>query len=57
MSNEDWSGHCYKNKRECNLNHLNAGYFVEQVAKNNSGNNGNLHKLKKFSWLIALFSL
>ena len=43
------SGHCYLNKGECNLNQSKDDSFVEQVAKNNSWNNGDRHKSHEIS--------
>ena len=39
-----WSGYCYLNKGECNLNQSKDDSFVEWVAKNNSWNNENSNK-------------
>ena len=39
------SGYCYLNKGESSLNQSKDGSFVERVAKNNSWNNGNPHKI------------
>ena len=39
------SGYCYLNKGECNLNQSKDDSFVERVAKNNSWNNGDRHKI------------
>ena len=39
------SGYCYLNKGECNLNQSKDNSFAERVAKNNSWNNGNRHKI------------
>ena len=39
------SGYCYLNKGECNLNQSKDNSFVERVAKNNSWNNGDRHKI------------
>ena len=36
-----------QNKREYNLNQSDVYPFVERVAKNNSGNNGDSHKISK----------
>ena len=45
-SNETWrSGYCYLKKGECNLNQSIDDSFVERVAKNNSWNNGDRHKI------------
>ena len=39
------SGYFYLNKGECNLNQSKDVLFVERVAKNNSRNNGDRHKI------------
>ena len=52
-----WTGFCYLNKREWNLNQSKYGSFVERVAKNNSWNNGDSHKMHAISLFIFLFSL
>ena len=39
------SGYCYLNKGECNYNQSGDDSFVEWVAKNNSWNNGDRHKV------------
>ena len=49
-----WSGHCYLNKGECNLNESKDDSFVERVAKNNSWNNGDHHKIREI-FLINCF--
>ena len=46
--------YCYLNKGECNLNQLKHDFFVERVAKNNSWNNGDHHKIHDI-FLINLF--
>ena len=38
-------GYCYLNKVEWNLNRSKDDSFVEWVAKNNSRNNGECHKI------------
>ena len=54
------SGYCYVNKEECNLNQLKDNTFVERVAKNNSRNNSDHHKIHEifliycFIFVIAL---
>ena len=48
------SGCCYLNKGECNLNQSKDGSFVERVAKNNSLNNGDRHKIQEI-FLINCF--
>ena len=50
------SGYCYLNKGECNLNQSKDDSFVERVAKNNSWNNRDRHKIHEIL-LIVLFSL
>ena len=40
-----WSGYCYWNERECGLNQSRVDSFVGRVAKNNSWNNGDRHKI------------
>ena len=55
-----WSGYCDLNKRECDLNQSKDGFFVKRVAKNNSWNNGDRHKIHEifltncFAFLITL---
>ena len=49
-----WSGYCYLNKGECNLNQSKDDSFVERVAKNNSWNNGDRHKIHEI-FLISCF--
>ena len=49
-----WSGFCYWNKRECDLNQSKDGSFVKRVAKNNNWNNGDRHKIHK-KFLIKCF--
>ena len=49
-----WSGCCYLNKRECDSNQSKVDSFVERVAKNNSWNNGDRHKLYEI-FLINCF--
>ena len=45
-SDATWrSDYCYSNKGECNLNQSKDDSFVERVAKNNSRNNGDRHKI------------
>ena len=41
------SGHCYLNKAECNLNQSKDDSFVERVAKSDSWNNGDRHKINE----------
>ena len=48
------SGYCYLNKGECNLNQSKDYFFVERVAKNNSWNNDNHHKIHEI-FLINCF--
>ena len=45
---------CYLNKGECNLNQSKDDSFVERVAKNNSWNNGDRHKIHEI-FLINCF--
>ena len=40
-----WSGYCYWNKRECGLNQSRVDSFVGRVAKNNSQNDSDRHKI------------
>ena len=40
-----WSGYCYLNKGECDLNQSKDDSFVKRVAKNNNWNNGACHKI------------
>ena len=47
-----WSGYCYEG--ECNLNQSKHDSFVERVAKNNSWNNGDRHKIHEI-FLINCF--
>ena len=42
-----WSGYCSQNKGECDLNQSNIDSFVGRVAKNNSENRGDRHKIHK----------
>ena len=42
-----WSGYCSHNKGECSLNQSNVDSFVGRVAKDNSENNGDRHKIHK----------
>ena len=49
-----WS--CYQNKGECDLNQSNVDSFVERVAKNSSGNNGD-HDRISIIFLINCFAL
>ena len=39
------SGYCYLNKGDCNLNQSKDYSFVERVARNNSWNNRDRHKI------------
>ena len=48
------SGYCYLNKGECNLNQSKEDSFVERVAKNNSWNNGDRHKIHEI-YQLSLF--
>ena len=48
------SGYCYLNKGECNLNQSKHDSFVERVAKNNSWNNRDRHKIHEI-FLINCF--
>ena len=48
------SGYCDLNKGECDLNQSKDGCFVERVAKNNSWNNGDRHKIHE-KFLINCF--
>ena len=48
------SGYCYLNKGECNLNQSKDDSFVEWVAKNNSWNNRDCHKIHEI-FLINCF--
>ena len=41
------SGYCSQKKGECNLNQSNVDSFAGRVAKNNSKNNGDCHKIHK----------
>ena len=50
------SGYCYLNKGECILNQSKDDPFVERVAKNNSWNNGDHHKIHEI-FLINCFVL
>ena len=52
-----WSGHCYLNKGECDLNQWKDDSFVKRVAKNNNWNNADRHKIQENSWLIVLLLL
>ena len=45
----------YLNKGECNLNQSKDDSFVERVAKNNSSNNGDRHKIYEI-FLINCFA-
>ena len=49
-----WSGNCYLNKREWNLNRSKDDSFVERVAKNNSWNKSDRHKIHEI-FLINCF--
>ena len=53
---ETWQGKCYRNKGECYSNQSNINSFVQWVAKNDSGHNGNHHKFHNF-FLIDSFVL
>ena len=48
------SGYCYLNKGECSLNQWKDDSLVEWVARNNSWNNGDRHKIHEIS-LINCF--
>ena len=48
------SGYFYLNKGDCNLNQWKHDSFVERVAKNNSLNNGEGHKIHEI-FLINCF--
>ena len=48
------SGYCYLNKGECSLSQSKDDSFVERVAKNNSWNNGDRHKIHEI-FLINCF--
>ena len=48
------SGSWYLNKGECDLNQSNDDSFVERVAKNNSWNNNDCHKIHEI-FLINCF--
>ena len=54
-TNTWWSGYCDPNKGECDLSQSKNGAFVKRVAKNNSWNNGDRHKIHEI-FLIVLFS-
>ena len=41
------SGYCYLNKGKCNLNQSKYDSYVERVAKNNSWNNSDRHKIQE----------
>ena len=49
-----WSGSCYLNKGECDLNQSKDDSFVKQVAKNNNWNNGDRQKIHEI-FLINCF--
>ena len=49
-----WSGYCYLNKGECDLNQSKDDSFVERVAKINSRNNGVRHKIH-YIFLVNCF--
>ena len=48
------SGYCYLNKRECNLNQSKYDSLLNWVAKNNSWNNDDRHKIHQI-FLINCF--
>ena len=49
-----WSGYCYFNKGECDLNQSKDDSFDKRVAKNNNWNNGDRHKIHEI-FLINCF--
>ena len=50
-----WSGNCYLNKGECDLNQSKDDSFVKWVAKNNNWNNGDRHKINELFQINFVF--